>query len=125
MAHFAKVELDNVISNVVVVPDNQEHRGEAYLNEIGLKGRWVQASYNANIRGMFPGAGDVYNEELDRFEPIKEYDSHIWDEESYDWVPPIPLPTEEGQYAWDEDSVGWIKLDEEIITQEEPEQLES
>ena len=68
MAHFAKIENGRVI-NVLVVDNKHEANGEAYLNSIGLDGRWIQTSYNGSIRGKFAGIGDIYNEELDIFEP--------------------------------------------------------
>ena len=47
MAHFAQIDENNVVTQVLVVPDEQEHRGEDFLaNDLGLGGRWVQTSYN-------------------------------------------------------------------------------
>ena len=47
MAHFAELDENNVVTQVLVVPDEQEHRGEDFLaNDLGLGGRWVQTSYN-------------------------------------------------------------------------------
>jgi len=92
MAHFAKINENNYVVNVIVVPDEQEHRGEEYLNEIGLEGRWIQTSYNNNIRGRFAGTGMFYNEETDMFEPAKPYPSWIWDETYDSWVSPVPEP---------------------------------
>lgn len=68
MAHFAHIDENNIVTQVLVVPDEQEHRGEEYLNEIGLEGRWIQTSYNNNIRGSYAGIGDYYNEDIDMFE---------------------------------------------------------
>ena len=68
MAHFAHIDENNIVTQVLVVPDEQEHRGEEYLNELGLEGRWIQTSYNDNIRGSYAGIGDYYNEEIDMFE---------------------------------------------------------
>ena len=73
MAHFAKIDENNTVQEVLVVPDEQEHRGEEYLNELGLEGRWIQTSYNANFRGLYAGIGDYYNEILDVFERIGGY----------------------------------------------------
>lgn len=66
MAHFAKIE-NNIVTQVVVVPDEHEANGEEYLNSLGLEGHWVQTSYNANIRGRFAGIGDTYDPEQDVF----------------------------------------------------------
>lgn len=111
MAHFAKINEQNIVEEVVVVDDSQEFRGEDYLNEIGLEGRWVQTSYNSNIRGKFAGAGDTYNEELDRFEPAQPFPSWVWDENTQDWNAPSPRPQdspEVGVHQWDEETTSWI-----------------
>ncbi len=77
MAHFAKIE-NGIVTNVVVVDNEHEDNGEAYLNSLGLDGQWVQTSYNNNFRGKFAGIGDTYDPELDEFiapeqpEPVVE-----------------------------------------------------
>ena len=53
MAHFAKIDENNIVVEVLVVPNEEEHRGEEYLNELGLEGRWIQTSYNENFRGLW------------------------------------------------------------------------
>lgn len=74
MAHFAELSDDNVVLRVLVVPDEQEHRGQEYLAEdLGLGSRWIQGSYTARIRGKFPGIGDLYDPVEDVFlSPIEE-----------------------------------------------------
>ena len=68
MAHFAEIDDSNIVIRVLVVPDEQEHRGQEFLAEdLRLGGRWVQTSYNARIRGKYAGIGDVYDEERDVF----------------------------------------------------------
>jgi len=66
MAHFAKIE-DGIVTNVVVVDNEHEAEGEAYLHSLGLEGQWVQTSYNANFRGKYAVIGDTYDAELDEF----------------------------------------------------------
>lgn len=66
MAHFAKIQ-NNIVTNVVVVANENEANGEEYLNSLGLDGKWVQTSYNANFRGKFAGIGDIYDEANDIF----------------------------------------------------------
>jgi hypothetical protein len=67
MAHFAQIE-DNIVINVVVVSDEQEHRGQDFLaNDLNLGGSWIQTSYNNNFRGKYAGIGDFYDEKLDIF----------------------------------------------------------
>ena len=68
MAHFARIENDNIVSEVVVVDNSIEIRGEDFLaNDLGLGGRWIQTSYNSNFRGKFAGIGDTYDEINDVF----------------------------------------------------------
>ena len=73
MAHFAEIDKNGVVLQVLVVPDEQEHRGQDFLaSDLGLSGTWVQTSYNGNFRGKYAGPGSVYNPELDEFDPITE-----------------------------------------------------
>lgn len=68
MAHFAEIDKDNKVIRVLVVSNDYEKDGEKYLSKtLGLGGRWIQTSYNANFRGKFAGVGDTYSEELDEF----------------------------------------------------------
>ncbi|WP_347138895.1 hypothetical protein [Paracoccus sp. SSK6] len=68
MAHFAELSDDNIVMRVLVVSDDQEHRGEAFLAvDLGLGGRWIQTSYNGNIRAKFAGIGDTYDPVADVF----------------------------------------------------------
>jgi hypothetical protein len=68
MANFAEIDLSNKVVRVLVVPDNEEHRGQEYLaQDLGLGGKWIQTSYNNKIRGKFAGVGDSYDEENDLF----------------------------------------------------------
>ena len=75
MAHFAKIE-NGIVAQVVVVDNEHEAYGEQYLNDLGLEGKWVQTSYNANFRGKYAGIGDIYDEATDMFisqpEPVVE-----------------------------------------------------
>lgn len=72
MAHFAKIE-DGIVTHIVVVDNQYEADGEAYLNSLGLEGTWIQTSYNNNFRGVFAGIGYTYDAQLDEFiapEPV-------------------------------------------------------
>ena len=72
MAHFAEINSENFVIRVLVVPDNQEHRGEDFLaNDLQLGGRWIQTSYNNNLRKNFAGINFYYDELEDCFIPPK------------------------------------------------------
>lgn len=84
MAHFAKIE-DGFVTQVLVVADEHEANGEAYLNSLGIDGKWIQTSYNGKLRGKFAGIGDIYDENEDLF--IKVVDEDI------ERVEPLELPS--------------------------------
>ena len=96
MAHFAKINENNIVIEVVVVPDSEEHRGNEYLNSLGLSGTWIQTSITGRIRGAFAEVGARYIPEVDKFMPLApaNYKSFIFDETKWKWVPPIDIPTD-------------------------------
>jgi hypothetical protein len=50
MAHFALIDDNNIVVQVLVVPNEQQHRGEEFLaTDLGLGGRWIQTSYNTRF----------------------------------------------------------------------------
>jgi hypothetical protein len=89
MAHFAQLDKNNIVINVLVVPDKEEHRGEEFLSkDLGLGGRWIQTSYNGNIRKNYAGIGYLYDEKLDAFIPPKPYPSWKLDKNTCTWKAP-------------------------------------
>jgi hypothetical protein len=114
MAHFAQIDENNVVLQVLVVPDEQQHRGYEYLAyDLMLGGRWIQTSYNGNIRKTYAGINYIYNEELDIFLPPKPYLSWVLDEVNGEWISPIPRP--EGipgkVLIWNEETQEWKQED--------------
>lgn len=84
MAHFAKVE-NEIVTNVIVVPDEHEKAATAYLESIGLPGMWVQTSYTARIRRKFASVGDEYDPRIDAFIPPKPAIDCTWDDVNWSW----------------------------------------
>ena len=110
MAHFVEIDENNIVLRVLVVDNEQEHRGQEFLAEdLGLGGRWIQTSYHGNFRKMFAGIGYTYNEELDIFLPLKPYKSWVLNKELEQWEPTIGMPIyEEGKtYLWNEETQVW------------------
>jgi hypothetical protein len=107
MAHFAQIDADNIVLQVLVVPDEQEHRGQDFLaNDLQLGGNWIQTSYNNRIRKQYAGIGMAYNAEGDVFIQVQPHPSWSLDG-NYDWQPPIPKPEGANVY-WDEERYGWF-----------------
>ena len=85
MAHAARIE-NGIVREVIVVPndlggDENDAAITAYINGIGVPGKWLRTSYNGNIRGRYAGIGFAYDADLDEFvappvveaeEPVEE-----------------------------------------------------
>lgn len=71
MAHYAKINKDNIVEEVIVIDNaiiETEQDGIDYIaNELKLDGTWIQTSYNANIRGKFAAIGDIYDYKTNTF----------------------------------------------------------
>lgn len=70
MAHFAKINNDNVVEEIIVIDNNNaqtEQLGKDFILSIGLEGNWIQTSYNNNFRYKFAAVGDIYDSVNDRF----------------------------------------------------------
>lgn len=88
MAYFAEIENDSV-KRVLVVPDEDEHRGQDFLAiDLGLGGTWVQTSYNGSIRKNYAGIGMEYHSDIDAFVFPKPFDYWVLDPIEARYFPP-------------------------------------
>tara|TARA_Y100000389_G_C17312708_1_gene438836 strand:- start:452 stop:811 length:360 start_codon:yes stop_codon:yes gene_type:complete len=117
MAHFAKINDNNIVESILVISNENlgdsdfpesEPLGQAFLEEIGNSGHWLQTSYNNNFRQRYAGIGYTYNTEMDAFITPKPYPSWTLDTDG-NWQPPYEMPTDSLFYEWDEDSQQWVK----------------
>jgi len=81
MAHFAQLDENNIVTNVIVVHNNELFDENGYESEqkgidfcvAHFGGKWIQTSYNSNFRGIYAGIGYRYDETIDEFvAPIVE-----------------------------------------------------
>jgi hypothetical protein len=77
MAHFAKLDENNVVTQVIVVDNKdcsdangveKEHIGAAFCERL-FGGTWKQTSYNGTFRQNYAGIGYLYDAEQDAFLP--------------------------------------------------------
>lgn len=118
MAHFAKLDENNVVIEVNVVsnevvnnlpfPDS-EPLGIAFLTEwSGGYTNWKQTSYSKSFRKNFAGIGMTYRSDIDAFIYAQPYSSWVLDENAL-WQAPIPYPNDGRLYGWDEATQSWIE----------------
>ena len=116
MAHFAQIDENNTVVNVIFVENElclddygneSEAKGIEYLQSI-IPGRFVQTSYNANFRKQYAGIGYSYDKENDVFIAQKPFESWILNE-NFDWVAPSERPLN-GFWVWDEDLLSWVEV---------------
>jgi hypothetical protein len=132
MAHFCQLDENNVVTQVIVVANEDtsdsngtevEEIGVAFCKKLlGADTRWVQTSYNGNFRVRYAGISYTFSEELNAFIPPIPFPSFVLNEETADWQSPLgPAPelTEEeiasrSFYRWDEEAyqedntTGWV-----------------
>jgi len=132
LAHFARLDENNIVTQVIVVDNKDvtdpftgqedEILGIAFCKKL-LGGNWVQTSYNSTIRKRYAGIGYKFEKALDAFVAPKPYESWVLNTETIDWESPVgPAPelteaeVEAGsRYEWDEENGVW-----NLVTPEAP-----
>jgi len=118
MAHFAQIDENNIVQQVIVVHNNElldengierEIKGIQFCQSL-LGGNWVQTSYNANFRKNYAGQGYTYDSVRDAFIPPKPYNSWVLNEDTCNWEAPVTHPTDGKLYVWDESTVSWVEI---------------
>jgi hypothetical protein len=130
MAHFAQLDDNNVVTQVIVVSNDDtsdsngveaESIGVAFCQKLlGVDTNWKQTSYNGNMRGNYAGIGMKYMTEVatlgvgstDIFISPQPHASWTIDTTKAEWVPPsipgaAPTLTDENvaankHYVWNE-----------------------
>lgn len=119
MAHFAQLDENNVVTQVIVVANEEllldgvenETKGIMFCKSLlGEDTRWVQTSYNGNIRKNYAGIGYTYDPVADHFFAPQPYPSWTLDADAK-WQAPVPYPVEENKFfTWDEPTLSWVEV---------------
>jgi hypothetical protein len=115
MAHFAQLDENNVVLQVIVVHNNElmdngvesEAKGIVFCQSLFPGTNWKQTSYNRKFRKNYAGIGCSYREDIDAFVAPKPHPSWILDADAR-WQPPIPRPNDGSLYAWNEATTSWV-----------------
>ena len=120
MAHFAQLDNNNIVINIIVVHNNElldqdgneiEQKGIDFCKTLfGQDTQWLQTSYNGNFRKNYAGVGHTYDEGRDAFIAPKPFSSWILDDTTCQWKAPVDMPVDNKRYAWDEETTSWKEL---------------
>lgn len=119
MAHFAQLDENNVVTQVIVVanaelvtPEGEsEAKGVEFCQSLfGVDTNWKQTSYNRKFRKNYAGIGFTYRADLDAFVPVKPFPSWLLNEETAQWYAPVPYPDDGKMYHWDQPTLSWIEV---------------
>ena len=121
MAHFAKLNENNVVVQVIVVANSDaptEAKGQTFLQNLYKNTvTYKQTSYNTiagehklggtPFRKNYAAIGYTYDSTKDAFIPPKPYDSWTLDEDTCQWEAPVEKPGGDNIYEWNEDTKSW------------------
>ena len=117
MAHYAQIDENNIVTQVIVIDNKdtadangveKEYIGAAFCERL-FGGTWKQTSYNGNIRKNYAGIGYTYNADIDAFVPPKPYASWTLDANAQ-WQAPTAMPTDGKMYSWNEETLAWVEV---------------
>jgi hypothetical protein len=124
MAHFAKINDSNIVTEVIVVSNDiatSESAGVTFINTLyGTTDTWKQTSYNtyANthkldgtpFRKNYAGIGFSYDASKDAFIPPKPYNSWTLNNTTCLWESPVAIPNDGKRYTWNESILQWEEI---------------
>jgi hypothetical protein len=120
MAHFAQLDANNVVTQVIVVNNSEvndlpfpesEPLGVAFCQSLfGADTIWKQTSYNANFRGVYAGVDSMYLPDKDIFSVPRPAPSWSLNPDTLKWEPPVPYPSDGKTYIWNEAAQDWNEV---------------
>ena len=128
MAHYALINLDNIVVKVITGVDENVIQTDLDNTQVGGSSEaWEQfyssqpwhnglickrASYNGNIRVNFPGVGYKYDSQFDVFIAPQPFPSWKLNYTTYKWEAPVAEPEMvEGYFwKWSEVNKEWVQV---------------
>lgn len=117
MAHFARLDENNIVIQVIVVtngavdnlpfPESEPIGVEFCQSIFGPDTVWKQTSYNSNFRKHYAAVGMIYDAGIDAFIVPQPYLSWTLNPDTGNWDAPVPYPTDGRDYEWNEQAQVW------------------
>lgn len=126
MAHYAFLDSNNIVTDVIVgrnedeivdgISDWEAHYGE-FRGQVCKRTSYnTFAGVNQNggtpYRKNYASIGFTYDGERDAFIPPQPFASWVLNEETCLWEAPISVP-ENSKCYWDEETLSWVEIEEE------------
>lgn len=119
MAHYAFLDETNIVTEVIVGKDEGEEGVDWELHYGNFRGQTCKrTSYNTHAgqhrfggtpyRKNYAGIGYTYDSIRDAFIPPQPFQSWSLNEDTCQWDPPVPYPSDGAIYQWDEVQQEWI-----------------
>jgi hypothetical protein len=119
MAHYAFLDENNIVTEVIVGKDEGNFNWEMQYGM--FRGQACkQTSYNTYggkhklggtpFRGNYAGIGYIYDATNDVFYAPQPYPSWTLNESTWLWEAPIAYPTDGKEYIWDESITNWKEV---------------
>ena len=130
MAHYAFLNMSNIVTEVIVGKDETDgptnwemHYGNfreqvckrtSYNTRGGVHytNGEPSADQSKAFRKNYAGIGYTYDETRDAFIPPKPFDSWVLNETSCLWEAPVAYPDDGQQYTWNEELGTWDLITE-------------
>jgi hypothetical protein len=123
MAHYAFLNMQNIITEVIVGKDETDGPTNWEMHYGNLREQVCKrTSYNTRggvhldggvaFRKNYAGIGYTYDETRDAFIPSQPFDSWVLNETSCLWEAPIAYPDDGQQYTWNEETTSWDLITE-------------
>ena len=100
MSHFAKIDQNGIVQEVIVAE-------QEFIDSLEDSSLWIQTSYNHNIRKQYAGLGYIYDKTNDVFIIPQPFPSWSLDS-NFDWQAPVSKPDDGKSYTWNEDTKSWV-----------------
>jgi len=117
MSHFAQIDENNIVTQVIVIEQDVVDTGL-----FGDPASWIQTSYNTHggvhsqggtpLRKNYAGIGYTYDSTRDAFIPPKPFNSWVLNETTCLYEAPTAMPNDGKRYTWDEATTSWVEISE-------------
>ena len=105
MSHFAKINENNIVTEVIVAEQDFINSGA-----VGDSFKWVQTSYNSNFRKNYAAIGFTYDVVRNAFIAPQPFASWTLDESTCRWKAPVAYPDDGKMYKWNEATTNWVEI---------------